>query len=139
MLQIGCLSDALGMNEYGDFEDNEVTTDDQQDFNSLGSVMSLNELCRPSSLHWRGGAIRRNRWISRSCRAINMSGPPPQPTTHPFNGTLTSQLRCTECGFKVIILILHRRHELCLIFICMNKNFFLHWELVSRYQINLKL
>ncbi|XP_044758165.1 ubiquitin carboxyl-terminal hydrolase 30 homolog [Coccinella septempunctata] len=97
--KIGCLSDALGMNEYGDLDDCEES-DDQQDFNTLGSVMSLNELCRPSSLHWRGGAIRRNRWISRSCRAIQMSGPPPQPATHPFTGTLTSQLRCTECGFK---------------------------------------
>lgn len=92
------MSDALGMNELDD-----VTNDDEEptEFNSLGSVMSLNELCRPTSLTWRGGAIRRNRWISRSCRALQMSGPPPQPATHPFTGTLTSQLRCTECGYKV--------------------------------------
>lgn len=93
----GCLSDALGMNEL-ELEDNQ---DDQGgDFDSLGSVMSLNELCRPMSAGWRGGAIRRNRWISRSCRALQMSGPPQQPTSHPFTGTLTSQLRCTDCGFK---------------------------------------
>lgn len=88
------------MNELGDLDADEPEGQGG-DFNSLGSVMSLNELCRPSSLSWRGGAIRRNRWISRSCRAINMSGPPSQPVTHPFTGTLTSQLRCTECGFKV--------------------------------------
>nr|XP_023024501.1 ubiquitin carboxyl-terminal hydrolase 30 homolog [Leptinotarsa decemlineata] len=92
----GCLSDALGMNEL----ELEPEEEDQGEFNSLGSVMSLNELCRPTSLSWRGGAIRRNRWISRSCRALQMTGPPAQPVTHPFTGTLTSQLRCTECGFK---------------------------------------
>ncbi|CAH0564184.1 unnamed protein product [Brassicogethes aeneus] len=94
----GCLSDALGMNELGPIDFN--TEEEPPDFSSLGSVMSLNELCRPTSLSWRGGAIRRNRWISRSCRALQMSGPPAQPVTHPFTGTLTSQLRCTECGFK---------------------------------------
>lgn len=89
------------MNEL-ELEDNQ---DDQGgDFDSLGSVMSLNELCRPMSAGWRGGAIRRNRWISRSCRALQMSGPPQQPTSHPFTGTLTSQLRCTDCGFKVLTL-----------------------------------
>lgn len=93
------MSDALGMNEMGDLDDDDPT--DQGEFNSLGSVMSLNELCRPTSLTWRGGAIRRNRWISRSCRALQMTGPPPQPTTHPFMGTLTSQLRCTQCRYKV--------------------------------------
>ncbi|XP_018569567.1 ubiquitin carboxyl-terminal hydrolase 30 homolog [Anoplophora glabripennis] len=93
----GCLSDALGMNDLGELTNEE---EEPTEFNSLGSVMSLNELCRPNSLTWRGGAIRRNRWISRSCRALQMSGPPPQPATHPFTGTLTSQLRCTECGYK---------------------------------------
>jgi ubiquitin carboxyl-terminal hydrolase 30 len=92
----GCLSDALGMNELEAAEPEE----DVSEFNTLGSVMSLNELCRPSSLNWRGTAIRRNRWISRSCRALQMSGPPQQPVSHPFTGTLTSQLRCTECGHK---------------------------------------
>lgn len=94
----GCLSDALGMSELGLTDDPD--DDEPNEFNSLGSVMSLNELCRPTSLTWRGGAIRRNRWISRSCRALQMSGPPPQPVSNPFQGTLTSQLRCTECGHK---------------------------------------
>ncbi|CAH1977818.1 unnamed protein product [Acanthoscelides obtectus] len=97
----GCLSDALGMNELDDIdidEDKDIVTRGGGD--SLGSVMSLNELCRPMSASWRGGALRRNRWISRSCRALQMSGPPPQPVSHPFTGTLTSQLRCTECGHK---------------------------------------
>ncbi|KAK9887988.1 hypothetical protein WA026_000278 [Henosepilachna vigintioctopunctata] len=80
ILMIGCLSDALGMNELGD-TDGSDSSEDQQDIHALGSVMSLNELCRPSSLNWRGGAIRRNRWISRSCRALHMSGPPPQPSS----------------------------------------------------------
>ncbi|XP_030754344.1 ubiquitin carboxyl-terminal hydrolase 30 homolog [Sitophilus oryzae] len=93
----GCLSDALGMNEI----EMEVEDDNQSEFSSMGSVMSLNELCRSTGgLNFRGSGIRRNRWISRSCRALQMSGPPPQPATHPFTGTLTSQLRCTECGFK---------------------------------------
>ncbi|XP_049817538.1 ubiquitin carboxyl-terminal hydrolase 30 homolog isoform X2 [Aethina tumida] len=92
----GCLSDALGMNELN----TEIYDEEPQEYNSLGSVMSLNEICRPTSLTWRGGAIRRNRWISRSCRALQMSGPPPQPASNPFTGTLTSQLRCTECGFR---------------------------------------
>ncbi|VEN47315.1 unnamed protein product [Callosobruchus maculatus] len=97
----GCLSDALGMNELDDIdndEDKDIVNRGGGD--SLGSVMSLNELCRPMSASWRGGALRRNRWISRSCRALQMSGPPPQPVSHPFTGTLTSQLRCTECGHK---------------------------------------
>nr|CAH7720622.1 unnamed protein product [Callosobruchus chinensis] len=97
----GCLSDALGMNELEDIdndEDKDIVNRGGGD--SLGSVMSLNELCRPMSASWRGGALRRNRWISRSCRALQMSGPPPQPVSHPFTGTLTSQLRCTECGHK---------------------------------------
>lgn len=99
--KIGCLSDALGINELGDPSDEEEDdSSNNKDLHAIGSVMSLNELCRPSSLNWRGGAIRRNRWISRSCRALQMSGPPPQPVNHPFTGTLTSQLRCTECGFK---------------------------------------
>lgn len=34
-----------------------------------------------------------------------MSGPPPQQLGHPFSGTLTSQLRCTECGYKVVLQI----------------------------------
>lgn len=100
----GCLSDALGMNDLVAAIDDDDDRDDDDAFNSLGSVMSLNELCRrPSSLHWRSSAIRRNRWISRSCRALQMSGPPPQPQMHPFTGTLTSQLRCTECGHKVSV------------------------------------
>ncbi|XP_060521941.1 ubiquitin carboxyl-terminal hydrolase 30 homolog [Cylas formicarius] len=90
----GCLSDALGMNEL-ELDD---ANDAESEYNSMGSVMSLNELCRPTS--WRGGAIRRNRWISRSCRAVQMTGPPAQPVSHPFTGTLTSQLRCTECRYK---------------------------------------
>lgn len=95
----GCLSDALGMNEL-QIED---CPGEQETFDSLGSVMSLNELCRPMSAGWRGGAIRRNRWISRSCRALQMTGPPQQPISHPFTGTLTSQLRCTECGYKTAV------------------------------------
>ncbi|XP_050316299.1 ubiquitin carboxyl-terminal hydrolase 30 homolog [Anthonomus grandis grandis] len=91
----GCLSDALGINEIDDVDDNE------SEYSSMGSVMSLNELCRSTgALSFRGSGIRRNRWISRSCRALQMSGPPAQPVGHPFAGTLTSQLRCTECGYK---------------------------------------
>lgn len=91
----GCLSDALGMNEIEDNDDNE------SELSSMGSIMSLNELCGSSgALSFRSSSIRRNRWISRSCRALQMSGPPPQQLGHPFSGTLTSQLRCTECGYK---------------------------------------
>lgn len=93
----GCLSDALGMNDIEDDDDG----DNESEFNSMGSVMSLNELCRSTgALSFRSTGIRRHRWISRSCRALQMSGPPPQPAGHPFTGTLTSQLRCTECGYK---------------------------------------
>lgn len=55
-----CLSDALGMNEIDDDDDNE------SEFSSMGSVMSLNELCRSTgTLSYRSSGIRRNRWISR--------------------------------------------------------------------------
>lgn len=86
------------MNELDDLDG-----DNDDDGSSIGSVMSLNELGRPTSLNWREGSFRRHRWISRSCRALQMSGPPPQPVSHPFTGTLTSQLRCTQCGHKVNI------------------------------------
>lgn len=92
----GCLSDALGICEIGSPE----RESESPQFDSMGSVMSLNDLCRPSSLSWRGGANHRYRWISRSCRSLQLAGPPPQPLSHPFTGTLTSQLRCTECGYK---------------------------------------
>ncbi|XP_066139842.1 ubiquitin carboxyl-terminal hydrolase 30 homolog [Euwallacea fornicatus] len=94
----GCLSDALGMNEIEDSDDNE------SELSSMGSVMSLNEICRSTgALSFRNSGIRRNRWISRSCRALQMSGPPLQPSGHPFTGTLTSQLRCTDCGYKTAV------------------------------------
>ncbi|KAL1494564.1 hypothetical protein ABEB36_010142 [Hypothenemus hampei] len=94
----GCLSDALGMNDIEDREDNE------SELSSMGSVMSLNELCRSTgALSFRSSLIRRNRWISRSCRALQMSGPPVQPCGHPFSGTLTSQLKCTDCGYKSVV------------------------------------
>lgn len=89
----------MGINEFGDLDA------DDDDRSSIGSVMSLNELGRPTSLNWREGSIRRHRWISRSCRALQMSGPPPQPVSHPFTGTLTSQLRCTQCGHKVLLIL----------------------------------
>lgn len=96
----GCLSDALGINEIGSPE-SERDCESPETFDK-GSVMSLNDLMsRPMSLSWRGSGIgRRYRWISRSCRSLQISGPPPQPISHPFSGTLTSQLRCTECGYK---------------------------------------
>ncbi|XP_018325846.1 ubiquitin carboxyl-terminal hydrolase 30 homolog [Agrilus planipennis] len=101
----GCLSDILGGGElFGLGEPEETTTELIQ--SSAGpaslssSVMSLNELSRPSSLFWRGGANHKYRWISRSCRSLNLAGLPPQPVSHPFAGTLTSQLRCTVCGYK---------------------------------------
>lgn len=93
--KIGCLSDALGLNEIASPDS------DSMDYDPTGSIMSLNDLSRPSSLSWYGGTSRRCRWISRSCRSLQMAGPPPQPLSHPFSGTLTSQLRCTECGHRV--------------------------------------
>lgn len=112
----GCLSDALGINDLGmkdlgaggDEEDDRGkspcsmldTRDTTPNYSLHGSVMSLNELARPLSLslNFRNG--HRYRWISRSCRSLQIAGPPPQPVSHPFSGTLTSQLRCTECGHK---------------------------------------
>lgn len=94
------MSDALGLNEIGTV-DNEQEKE-PQGFEK-GSVMSLTDLGRPSTLNWKESNIgRRYRWISRSCRSLQIAGPPPQPISHPFSGTLTSQLRCTECGHKVI-------------------------------------
>lgn len=59
-------------------------------------------LTRPRTLRWGGRLTRKHRWISRSCRSLKftLSGPPPLPVNHPFCGTLTSQLKCTECGYK---------------------------------------
>lgn len=71
------------------------------DYDPRGSILSLNDIGRPLSLNFVGG--HRYRWISRSCRSLQIAGPPPQPLSHPFSGTLTSQLRCTECGHKVSI------------------------------------
>lgn len=67
---------------------------------------------RPRTLKWRAGSgsgmglNRRYRWVSRSCRSLRLSGPPPVTqinVPHPFSGTLASQLKCTECGYKVFI------------------------------------
>lgn len=94
------MSDALGINEI---ESPEPELESETPTFNRGSVMSLSDLGRPSTLNWRDGTIgigRRYRWISRSCRSLQISGPPPQPVLHPFSGTLTSQLRCTECGYK---------------------------------------
>ncbi|GJQ83897.1 hypothetical protein Trydic_g19837 [Trypoxylus dichotomus] len=94
----GCLSDALGLNLMGmqdDEQDNE-----SNDYDPTGSVMSLNDLGRPLTFGYRGGSARRYRWISRSCKSLLIASPPIQAVSHPFSGTLTSQLRCTECGFK---------------------------------------
>lgn len=83
------------------------------DIDGSASVLSLSDLAtsitsedghigRPKTLKWRSGLNRRHRWISRSCRSLRLSGPPPpQIISHPFCGTLTSQLKCTECGYKV--------------------------------------
>lgn len=80
------------------------------DYVTSGSVLSLNELSRPMSLSWQSCGIgKRYRWISRSCKSLQIAGPPPQPVSHPFSGTLTSQLRCTECGYKVNFCILLSR------------------------------
>lgn len=88
------------MNEIGS-PDSERDSESPE-YNPSGSIMSLNDFSRPISLTWRGGGIgARYRWISRSCKSLQITGPPPQPLSHPFSGTLTSQLRCTECGYKV--------------------------------------
>ncbi|KAK5641063.1 hypothetical protein RI129_009610 [Pyrocoelia pectoralis] len=93
----GCLSHALEICDIG----NPEIEPESSEVESMGSVMSLNDLCRPSSLSWRGGANHRYRWISRSCRSLQLlAGPPAQTLSHPFSGTLTSQLRCTECSHK---------------------------------------
>lgn len=61
---------------------------------------------RPRTLKWAGSGLglNRRRWVSRSCRSLRLSGPPPAVTQinvpHPFTGTLASQLKCTECGYK---------------------------------------
>ncbi|XP_022906555.1 ubiquitin carboxyl-terminal hydrolase 30 homolog [Onthophagus taurus] len=97
----GCLSDALGLNLVNntfDDQSQDERHDNDIDFDPTGSVMSLNDLSRPLSLSF--GSARRYRWISRSCRSLLVTAPPPQPVTHPFTGTLTSQLRCTQCGYK---------------------------------------
>ncbi|KAI4456270.1 ubiquitin carboxyl-terminal hydrolase [Holotrichia oblita] len=94
----GCLSDALGLNLMGAQDDDQ--DNDSIDYDPTGSVMSLNDLSRPMSTGYRGGSARRYRWISRSCKSLLIASPPPQLVSHPFSGTLTSQLRCTECGFK---------------------------------------
>jgi len=48
------------MNEIEDNDDNE------SELSSMGSIMSLNELCGSSgALSFRSSSIRRNRWISR--------------------------------------------------------------------------
>lgn len=70
-------------------------------YDPIGSVLSLNDLSlRPSSLSWHSGVTRKHRWISRSCRTLQIAAPPPQIISQPFSGTLTSQLRCIECGYK---------------------------------------
>ncbi|KRT81899.1 Peptidase [Oryctes borbonicus] len=79
--------------------------DDEQDnenidYNPSGSVMSLNDLGKSIMFDYRGGNVRRYRWISRSCKSLLIASPLTQLVSHPFSGTLTSQLRCTECGFK---------------------------------------
>lgn len=77
--------------------------DTQEDYNPAGSILSLNDLSlRPDSLSWHSGVLKKHRWISRSCRTLQSAIPPPQIVSHPFSGTLTSQLRCIECGYKVI-------------------------------------
>lgn len=55
---------------------------------------------RPRSLRWRGGLQRRHRWLSQSCRGLGLSGPASLLAEHPFSGTLATQLKCTECGYK---------------------------------------
>lgn len=100
MLQAGCLSDALCINEIGNLDYDRES--ESPEYVSSGSVLSLNDLGRPMSLSWQSCGIgRKYRWISRSCKTLQFAGPPPQAVSHPFSGTLTSQLRCTECGYKV--------------------------------------
>lgn len=98
------MSDALGLNEIQSPEGD----GDCGDFDLKGSFMSLNDLGRPNSLSWHGGVSRKYRWISRSCRSLQVAGPPLPPISHPFSGTLTSQLRCTECGYKVSLFKIYR-------------------------------
>lgn len=57
-------------------------------------------IMRPRSLRWRGGLQRRHRWLSQSCRGLGLSGPASLLAEHPFSGTLATQLKCTECGYK---------------------------------------
>ncbi|GLV46021.1 Ubiquitin specific protease 30 [Carabus blaptoides fortunei] len=110
----GCLSDALGLNSI-DSNDPDSDNSDSMDIDGSSSVLSLSDLTtsitsedghigRPKTLKWRSGLNRRHRWISRSCRSLRLSGPPtPQIISHPFCGTLTSQLKCTECGYKSVV------------------------------------
>ena len=101
LLQAGCLSDALGLNVVTAPED--FNDENNLNFDQTGSVLSLNDLGKPPSLtdSYRGGSAGRYRWISRSCRSLLIAAPPAQPSSHPFSGTLTSQLKCTQCGYKV--------------------------------------
>ncbi|XP_065157110.1 ubiquitin carboxyl-terminal hydrolase 30 homolog [Atheta coriaria] len=95
----GCLSDALGLHDLLMTPcDERSVSPAPSDYDPRGSILSLNDIGRPLSLNFVGG--HRYRWISRSCRSLQIAGPPPQPLSHPFSGTLTSQLRCTECGHK---------------------------------------
>lgn len=112
IFQAGCLSDAIGLDNL-EWTDPPPDEEDNAVIDPSASILSLNDLAssissedgmlsRPRTLRWGGRLTRKHRWISRSCRSLKFSlaGPPPLPVSHPFCGTLTSQLKCTECGFK---------------------------------------